>query len=86
MRDDIACAADEGADGVVFGLLTPEGSVDVENTGLLTSLAAPMEVTFHRALDMTSDMETALDDVARTGANRVLTSGGANTASLEANG
>jgi len=82
MRDDIACAADEGADGVVFGLLTPEGSVDVENTGLLTSLAAPMEVTFHRALDMTSDMENALDDVARTGANRVLTSGGANTASL----
>jgi len=82
MRDDIACAACEGADGVVLGLLTPEGSVDVENTGKLTTLAAPMQVTFHRALDMTRDMETALEDVARTGAHRVLTSGGANTALL----
>jgi copper homeostasis protein len=82
MRDDIACAADEGADGVVLGLLTPEGSVDVENTGLLATLAAPMQVTFHRALDMTRDLGAALEDVARTGAHRVLTSGAANTALL----
>jgi copper homeostasis protein len=80
MRDDIACAAGEGADGVVLGLLTPEGSVDVENTGLLATLAAPMQVTFHRALDMTRDLGVALEDVVRTGAHRVLTSGGANTA------
>jgi copper homeostasis protein len=56
--------------------------VDVENTGLLATLAAPMQVTFHRALDMTRDLGAALEDVARTGAHRVLTSGAANTALL----
>jgi copper homeostasis protein len=76
MREDIRVAAEAGADGVVFGLLTADGDVDVDQTRELVELARPMEVTFHRAIDMSRDIEASLEDVIRTGAVRVLTSGG----------
>lgn len=80
MRDDVVLAAREGADGVVFGILTPAGEVDVERTRELTELAHPMQVTFHRAIDMARDLDAALGDILRCGCDRVLTSGGAASA------
>jgi copper homeostasis protein len=82
MRDDIVCAKELGVAGVVLGLLTHDGEVDVERTAELVALAQPMQVTFHRALDMARDLDTALEAVVRTGAHRVLTSGGAQNAML----
>ncbi len=80
MRDDIGLAAKAGADGVVVGLLTVGGRVDVERTRALVELARPMRVTFHRAIDLVGDMVGGLEDVIRTGADAVLTSGGEATA------
>lgn len=84
MRDDIGYAAEAGANGVVFGLLTADGNVDVERTGRLVeearSASPSMEVTFHRAIDMARGLDRAFEDVVRTGAHRVLTSGGAQSA------
>lgn len=80
MREDIATAAECGADGIVLGLLTAGGDVDVEQTRALVELARPMHVTFHRAIDMSRDMEAAVEAVIATGAGRILTSGGAPTA------
>jgi copper homeostasis protein len=77
MRDEIAHARNLGADGVVLGLLNEHGHIDVARTRALVEFAAPLPVTFHRAIDMTPDMSAALDDVISTGAARILTSGGA---------
>lgn len=82
MREDILLAAQCGVDGVVLGLLTANGDVDVEGTRELLESARPMQVTFHRAFDMTRDIGAALEAVVRTGADRVLTSGGEATAML----
>src|SRR5277367_273554 len=79
MQRDIALARQLGANGVVFGILDVNANVDVERTRQLVNLARPIEVTFHRAFDMTSDLSRALEDVCTAGVDRVLISGGEQT-------
>jgi copper homeostasis protein len=80
MRRDIDNAGENGADGIVTGLLLSDGTIDVERTALLVEYASPMSVTFHRAFDMSRDHLKALEGVIDTGAERILTSGLARTA------
>ncbi|MGL5683403.1 MAG: copper homeostasis protein CutC [Marinifilaceae bacterium] len=75
MKQDILFAKECGVDGVVLGILNPDGSVDVKRTKELVNLAAPLKVTFHRAFDMCNTLDQALEDVITTGCFRILTSG-----------
>lgn len=75
IQSDLKIAKRLGADGVVFGFLTYEGQIDKERTQEILEMAYPMNVTFHRAFDMTQDPFQALDDLIALGVNRVLTSG-----------
>ena len=73
---DIAHARKAGATGVVFGILTADGKVDVARTRALVEAAEGMETTFHRAVDMTANYEEAISDIIATRCTRILTSGG----------
>ncbi|MDR3427664.1 MULTISPECIES: copper homeostasis protein CutC [Silvimonas] len=80
MRRDILACKKLGVDGVVIGLLTADGDIDVARTKQLVELAMPMQVTFHRAFDVAKDPLKALQDIISTGCNRLLTSGQAPSA------
>jgi copper homeostasis protein len=80
MKESIAAARDAGASGLVFGILKPNRTVDIDRTRELVELAKPLPVTFHRAFDACPDLSQALEDVVCSGAARILTSGGAATA------
>lgn len=75
MLEDVRALKDTGINGIVFGILTPEGDVDIVRSKELIELARPLPVTFHRAFDMTRDPYKSLEDLINLGVDRVLTSG-----------
>jgi copper homeostasis protein len=80
MRQDIDMCGECGVNGIVIGILHPDGEIDVERTSRLIELANPMSVTFHRAFDMCNDPFRGLQDIISSGASRLLTSGQKNNA------
>jgi copper homeostasis protein len=80
MKQDVQIAKELGADGVVFGLLNPDGTIDKDRMSQLCDLARPMGITCHRAFDLTSDPYKALNDLISIGIDRILTSGQSDSA------
>ncbi len=66
-----------GSDGLVFGFLHKDGTVDAERTKQMADLAlsAGKEAVFHRAIDVVPDWKEALDLLISLHITRVLTSG-----------
>lgn len=75
----IEMAKELGLDGVVIGILSPDGTLDKDKMKILMSIARPMKVTCHRAFDMTRDLKQALRDCLELGIDYILTSGGENS-------
>jgi copper homeostasis protein len=80
MQRDIDSAKKLQMDGIVLGLLNADGTIDIARTTQLVRHATPLPVTFHRAFDQCRDLSRSLEDVIKTGAARLLTSGGKRTA------
>lgn len=66
----------EGADGIVFGMLRPDGEIDEVRTKMFMREAAGFDLTFHRAFDVSRDLSRSLETLIELGIPRVLTSGG----------
>ncbi len=77
MMNDIKTAAEYGAHGVVFGVLTEDHEPDIPVLRSLSNEAksSGLEITFHRAFDLTSDPLKAFDQLVELGFDRILTSG-----------
>jgi copper homeostasis protein len=81
MESEIEWFRRSGVAGVVFGLLTGEGRIDLVNTRRLVAAAQPLQVTFHKAIDASRDVLESLHELnSVAGLTRVLTSGGSDTA------
>lgn len=78
-RDVIQCQR-LSVDGVVFGILNADGTIDKKRCKELIDKARPLKVTCHRAFDMTRDPFEALEDCIEVGFDRILTSGQEKTA------
>ena len=71
---------EHGADGIVFGILNDDGTVDVGRTRSLRERIGSRQAVFHRAFDVTPDPFRALEELIDLGITRVLTSGQKNGA------
>jgi copper homeostasis protein len=86
LRRDIDLALEHGADGVAFGILTPDGRVDIPRCRQIVAQIGSRSgnrfegAVFHRAFDFTPDPLEALDTLIDLGIRRVMTSGQRRTA------
>ncbi len=66
-----------GADGIAFGFLGEDGSIDRENTARMTDLIhqRKKQAVFHRAFDVCRDVDASMETLISLGIDRVLSSG-----------
>jgi len=81
MKDDIQFCKQAGVRGVVFGALDKDDHLNLYQIQVLADAASPLEVTIHKAIDLTADPVTSLMELMKLrNITAVLTSGGAATA------
>ena len=71
-----------GADAIAFGFLNEDGTIDEETTKKMVELIHKYDRTaiFDRAFDVTNDLFASAETCVRLGVDRILTSGGADSA------
>ena len=80
MKLDIQMCKDLGVLGVVLGVLTSDNKIDYSLLKELVTLAKPMSVTFHKAIDEVENPLNEINSLINLGIDRILTSGKSNTA------
>lgn len=76
-KADAEALISNGADGLVFGFLHPDGSLDEQRTEMIAKIAqkAGRQTVFHRAFDVVPDWKKTMDCLIDIGITRILTSG-----------
>src|SRR5512142_2020898 len=68
MERDARLAIENGADGVVFGILNRDGTIDLARTRRLREIiGSRRQAVFHRAFDVTPDPLAAVDQLVDLG-------------------
>lgn len=80
MKEDVAMYRDLGADGIVTGILKPNGDLDAERMSELIKIAGDTDVALHRAFDVCRNPQEALEQSVELGIKTILTSGQKNSA------
>ena len=81
MESEIEFCKEIGVSEVVFGMLNENSQIDIELTTAIARKAAPMDITFHKAIDHTADIKTELDKLSDIKEiTSILTSGGKDSA------
>jgi copper homeostasis protein len=75
MERDTEAAVAHGAEGVVFGILTQDGRIDLDRSRRIRTRIGGRQAVFHRAFDVTPDPFRAVDELVDLGITRILTSG-----------
>lgn len=75
IRQAVADFRELGAEGVVFGILKPDGTLNMEQMKELMDAAGDMSVTLHRAFDVCADPYRTLEQAIALGIDTILTSG-----------
>lgn len=75
MKKDIELCKNLGVKGIVLGVLTKNDEIDYPLLKELIDLAAPMEVTFHKAIDDLENPVLEIKKLAEIGVKRILSSG-----------
>ena len=82
MASDIAFCKEAGVDGVVFGILKEDKTININAVEKLADIGKPMKLVFHKAIDETPAILEAVKSLRESGVvSGILTSGGENTAS-----
>lgn len=76
MKKDIQVCKEIGINGVVFGILNKDNTLDFNRVKELVELARPLSVTFHMAFDKIKDKKQAMDKLISLEIDRILTTGG----------
>lgn len=66
---------DAGADGIVFGFLNSDASLDIERTKQILAIIGYKQSVFHRAFDLVEDPYKTIEQCINLGITRILTSG-----------
>ena len=75
MKRAILFCKNHGIDGVVFGVLNDDYTINHTMNKELVELSKPMSTTFHRAIDDCTNSDEAFKRLIEIGFTRVLTSG-----------
>ena len=75
LKEEVEMFRELGADGVVIGMLNPDGTLDMERMEVLVNAAGDIGITLHRAFDVCRDPYEALEQCASLGIDTILTSG-----------
>ena len=76
MKEDIEICKKLKVNGIVFGILNKDNTVDIHRNKILKECAGDLQTTFHMAFDEIEDKKDAIDILADLGIDRILTRGG----------